>query len=517
MNPRTFLFPNPFLLLLFALFISQAIHAQNWKLTPENIQRTIDEQAPALAQDRMRPAFHLTPPAGCMGDPNGGIYHDGWYHIFYGQHPFAYHPGGWYWAHARSRDLLTWEHLPPTLTPAFERGLNAVGSGSTIITSAGDKLAFSSQSQDGPLQFWKAEFTDEALNQWTSPNERPVLSLEHPGLPPYDDFWRDPFVFEAEGRTFMIACADLFEENYVPVPIFEAQDEALNEWKFKGHLFTVPKHRYRNLEVPEFRRLGDKWIFLASTDAPVDRVNYFLGTFDTETLTFIPEQSGIIDHSGHYYAQETIPGPDGQLILMGWLPGWDREWLPTYMNEPRKNVNPRWNGCFALPRELSLVNGKLIQQPVAALKELRQEHMTIPARSLPVDGPTTAYQVLADVRGNQLELQLELDLQHAAFCGLNVLCDSTGEGGLPIVWSGDVLNVDGVQVPLDDWVSGQNLKLQVFVDKKFVEVFVNGGTHCVSRQVQEEFVKGDHVALSSLGGTGRLVLLAAWTLSAIKQ
>ncbi len=87
----------------------------------------------------MRPAFHLTPPAGCMGDPNGGIYYNGWYHIFYGLQPFSAHPGGWYWAHDRSQDLLNWEHMPPRLTPAFELGLNAVGSGSTIVAKDGQK------------------------------------------------------------------------------------------------------------------------------------------------------------------------------------------------------------------------------------------------------------------------------------------------------------------------------------------------------------------------------------------
>ena len=91
----------------------------NWKLTQENIDAAIRHFSPVNQQYSLRPAFHLTPPAGCMGDPNGGIYHDGFYHFFYGQQPFAHHPGGWYWAHARSKDLLLWEEMPNSLTPAF--------------------------------------------------------------------------------------------------------------------------------------------------------------------------------------------------------------------------------------------------------------------------------------------------------------------------------------------------------------------------------------------------------------
>jgi sucrose-6-phosphate hydrolase SacC (GH32 family) len=55
----------------------------------------------------------------------------------------------------------------------------------------------------------------------------------------------------------------------------------------------------------------------------------------------------------------------------------------------------------------------------------------------------------------------------------------------------------------------------MFIDKKFVEVFVNGGRYCISRQVREEHVKGKHIALTSLGGTAKLVSFEAWTLNAI--
>jgi hypothetical protein len=53
--------------------------AQNWDLTPENISRALNEASGNVSSDPLRPAFHLTPPAGCMGDPNGGIYHNGWF------------------------------------------------------------------------------------------------------------------------------------------------------------------------------------------------------------------------------------------------------------------------------------------------------------------------------------------------------------------------------------------------------------------------------------------------------
>ncbi|MGK7395338.1 MAG: hypothetical protein ACNS62_12245 [Candidatus Cyclobacteriaceae bacterium M3_2C_046] len=189
---------------------------------------------------------------------------------------------------------------------------------------------------------------------------------------------------------------------------FETTNGKLTEWEYKGNLFTYPKYKNRNFEVPEIRPIGDQWI-------SVDRCYYFIGNLDLENLSFTPQQEGIVDYSGHYYAQETIQDDKGDLYLMAWMPGWDRDWLPTYMNE--------------------------------LMKTLRTDHIQISPRSLPVDGPMTGYVVLDQVRGDQLKMQLTLELDAASFCGLNVLSDAEGEGGLFITWSGNMLNVDGVKVP----------------------------------------------------------------------
>jgi beta-fructofuranosidase len=515
---KNILFNNSiYLIVAFVVWQSgyNPIQAQSWKLTTENIDSAYHVNSARISQDTLRPAFHLTPLAGCMGDPNGGIYHEGWYHIFYGHAPFSPHPGAWYWAHARSRDLLTWEHMDNSLTPGFNLGLDHVGSGSTISISKNKTVAFHSSSKGGGLKFWQVQFNRD-LTAWEHKVPEPVLTLDHPGLPPFDRFWRDPFVFKAGNRTFLIACADLFEEDYVPVPIFEAKNKNLTSWNYKGILFTYPKHKTRNLEVPEFRPLGDKWILMASSDAPVDRVVYFIGDFDIDNLKFNMETEGIVDYSGHYYAQETILDDKSDLYLMAWIPGWDRDWLPTYMNDPLKNNSPLWNGCFAIPRHLSIgEDGKLIQKPVNSMKQLRQEKIKVEPRELPVKGPMTYFDVLDEVQGDRLELQVELDLHAASFCGLTLLSNEKGKGGLFINWSGDVVNVDGVQVPIDEWTPGKNLKLQVFIDKQLVEVFINGGKYCVSRKVRAENIKGDRIALTRLGGTAKMVTLEVWKLKSI--
>jgi sucrose-6-phosphate hydrolase SacC (GH32 family) len=83
---------------------------------------------------------------------------------------------------------------------------------------------------------------------------------------------------------------------------------------------------------------------------------------------------------------------------------------------------------------------------------------------------------------------------------------------LYIIWSGNEINVDGVRIPLMDWSPGKPLHLQVFVDRVYVEVFINGGRYCVTRKVMEKNITGDYVALTRLGGHAVLNSLEAWKL-----
>jgi sucrose-6-phosphate hydrolase SacC (GH32 family) len=90
-----------------SLIILQAQPSQ--KLTLESISKAIEETRKNAPFDPSRPGYHLVPKAGFMGDPNGGMYYQGWYHVFYLYNPFSYMPGPWCWSHAVLRSLEAWK------------------------------------------------------------------------------------------------------------------------------------------------------------------------------------------------------------------------------------------------------------------------------------------------------------------------------------------------------------------------------------------------------------------------
>lgn len=104
----------------------------------EQAEQTL-EKAQSEINPRWYPRYHLAARAGWMNDPNGLVWFDGWYHVFYQHHPYSTKWGPMHWGHARSKDLIHWEHLPVALAPEGPADKDGCFSGSAVVD--GDTLA----------------------------------------------------------------------------------------------------------------------------------------------------------------------------------------------------------------------------------------------------------------------------------------------------------------------------------------------------------------------------------------
>jgi hypothetical protein len=81
-----------------------------------NAMVAVQKAVPIASADLERPTYHFHPPANWNNDPNGTLFYKGWHHLFYQLNPFGTSLAHQHWGHARSKDLVNWEHLPIGVT-----------------------------------------------------------------------------------------------------------------------------------------------------------------------------------------------------------------------------------------------------------------------------------------------------------------------------------------------------------------------------------------------------------------
>lgn len=466
------------------------------------IERAMTSVAAAVPQaeaDPARPRYHFRPPAQWMNDPNGVIFHNGWYHLFYQHNPYNDGWGHIHWGHARSRDLVHWEHLPIALWPSLELNEAHCFSGCAALDGQGRPLLIYTSvpnQEDGrpPFAQWAAVGDPDWIH-WQKHPANPILALETHGGPPLEADWRDPFVFHEAGRAFLVLAGSY--DDVAAVALYEAADASLTRWDYRGLLYQTPRSDARLLECPNFVRIGDKWILLTSPFRPVE---YVTGRFDVGSLTFTPEQRGVLDPGAtdapNYYATNILFDAAGRCILLGWVRGFP--------------AGRGWNGCLALPRILTIGDdGHPRQQPIPELQRLRGREQPLAPGVIRPGAP-----VMAHAPSDTFELEAVIEVGNAHAVTLRLGCAEDGGGGIAIRYDGQTLDVAGTVVAIPAGEELARLALQIFVDKSVLEVYVNGGRLCVTRVVEPPGA-GVGVCLAADGGNAQLLASRLWEMRGI--
>ncbi|MDQ0199811.1 glycoside hydrolase family 32 protein [Neobacillus ginsengisoli] len=453
-------------------------------------------------KEKFRPQFHFSPKSNWMNDPNGMVYFDGEYHLFYQYHPFGTTWGPMHWGHAVSKDLIYWDHLPIALTPD-EHG--AIFSGSAVVDwndstgffngGSGLVAIFTHADQypgsNRPRQRQSLAYSTDQGRTWNKYEGNPVLVEES-----ITDF-RDPKVFWHEETKIWIMI--LSAGNHVRF----YTSHNLKTWNFTSEFGTEVGSHAGVWECPDLFKLpvdgnnhNNKWVMVVSigdesTYAEGSRTQYFIGDFDGSTFANENSDETVLwlDHGRDNYAGVTwsdIPTEDGRRIFIGWMSNW------KYANE---TPTLAWRSAMTLPRELTLKKTfdgvRLFQTPVAELEKIRQEKYTWNnLMLLPNEN------IVSDVSGNQLEIIAEFEPHSSTEFGIKIRKSDSEETIIGYNAVENFLFVNRVNSGVTDFneyfpckhgalLSAKNkgVKLQIFVDSSSVEIFANEGELVITDQI----------------------------------
>ena len=370
--------------------------------------RHYEEIAEQTIPDSTRPAFHLTPRAGWMNDPNGFSIYNGKYHLFYQYYPYESKWGPMHWGHAVSEDLLHWKYLPAAIAPDTPADGSGCFSGSAIQLPDGRQLLMYTgvsaplPQPDGTRSTVQTQClaVGDGINYEKYTGNPVITGDDIPEGGSRIDF-RDPKIWQAEDGTFRCIAGNRPADGSGQILYYSSPDGF--HWKFESVL-AENKNRFGLMwECPDFFELDGKHVLLVSPqDMEPDGFEYhngngtvgFIGHFDEQSKTFLEEHDQAVDYGIDFYAPQTLLAPDGRRILIAWMQNWDTLSIAS--------LKAPWFGQMTVPRELSIRNGRLYQWPIRELDALRSGHVRYD--NVPLSGEL----VLDGIRGRQMDITITL-------------------------------------------------------------------------------------------------------------
>ena len=470
--------------------------------------------------DYYRPSYHFTPLYGWMNDPNGMVYKDGEYHLYFQYNPYGAKWGNMHWGHAVSKDLLHWEHLAPAIA---RDTLGHIFSGSSVVDVKGTAgygknaivaLYTSASDKNGQIQ----------CMAYSTDNGRTFTKYEgNPVLTPFDGLkdFRDPKVFWYDkGKCwYMIVSADKETRFY--------KSKDLKKWEYVSAFGKGFGQQPCQYECPDFFQLpvdGDeknkKWVMIMNINPGClfggSATEYFVGDFDGKNFTCTDEhEAKWLDYGKDHYATVTYSNVQDRVLAMTWISNWQYANLTPFKQN---------RGANGLPRELTLytLGGKYYVAENVAPEAYALRKVTHALNDETVDGLKNYTGVAAQMDG-AFEIDADITPDENGVAGIEisnnkrertviyfdmkkgrVVMDRTesgltdfGKSAVPhdIEQAWDKQREQQAKLParvtnsinykndfaLATWAplslcdNAKTYHVEIFVDKSSIELFVNGG------------------------------------------
>lgn len=432
--------------------------------------------------EQHRPVYHFTPSEHWMNDPNGMIYFDGTYHLFYQYHPYSSVWGPMHWGHATSKDLIQWAHQPIALYPdkngtifsgsaVYDKtntsglGKNGKGPLVAIFTYHNDSLA---KTGSKAFQTQGIAYSNDGGNTWEKYERNPVL--KNPGI---NDF-RDPKVFWHEASKQWVMSLAVFDR------IHFYGSANLIDWKKLSEFgigYGVPNILWECPDLFPMKYKGKTiWVLVSNINPggpnKGSATQYFVGDFDGKAFHAFDHDIRWVDFGPDEYAGVTWSNTGDRKIFTGWMSNWlYAQQVPT----------EKWRSALTIARELNLkeVNNKyyLASLPVRELETYKGKSIPLVKNKLAFNGtaimeatdlPLKDFSVvLTNEKGESLQIGFDQQSNH-------FYIDRTNAGK-------SAFHKEFSQISKSPRIStSPSIKFKLVIDVASVELFADDGMNAMT-------------------------------------
>lgn len=453
-------------------------------------QSNEDTNAGTLYKEKQRGQFHFSPKRGWTNDPNGLVYYNGEYHLFFQHNPYGVLWGNMHWGHAVSKDLVHWQELGEALYP--DRS-GPMFSGGALVDS-NNTSGLGEAGKPAMVMFYTGARGWGQYLAWST-DGRTFKKLDHAVVPRINKDNRDPkVIWHAPTKKWVMVLWVERDKGRHTIQFLTSPD--LLHWTEVSATKGGTGEDHYLFECPEFFELPvegnpaeKKWVLTAANS------QYAIGTFDGTTFT--PEIERLNGQLGRdYYAAQTISDePKGRRIEIGW-------WR-THTNK----AGMPFNQAQSIPMELKLVRTaqglRVSRTPVKELEMLRGASYPVSGRKLKEGDPNP----LSDIQAGPVEIRAEIEPGKAKEVTLDI-------HGLPVVYDAvkQELVIDGVRAPVP-LVKGK-LSLIIYADLIGVEVLTADGLVFMPVNVNIDS-ENRSLGLSVKGGNATLKQMTVYELKSI--
>lgn len=520
---------------LLALFACQPNASHN----VQQLETRSSTKAANYYTEAHRPQYHFSPETMWMNDPNGMVYYDGEYHLFYQYYPDGDVWGPMHWGHAVSEDMLHWEHLPIALYPDE---LGYIFSGSAVVDK--NNTAGFKNGEHDPLvaiytyhdttgekagrndfQTQGIAYSNDRGRTWTKYEGNPVIP--NPGI---RDF-RDPKVSwheESQQWVMIFARGDR-------VQIYNSSN--LKDWTLTSEFGEDQGTHGGVWECPDLFQLPiegeegqSKWVMLVSLNPGAPHggsgTMYFVGEFDGKTFsndnpgeTVLWLDWGKDNYAGVSWSD--IPESDGRRIFLGWMSNW--QYATKVPTSP-------WRSAMTIPRSLSLIRSdhglRVKTTPVKELQSLRGIGTDLNGRDISGSQDMSG-EYEFDLSMSEMRMEWDLENTSASDFGLEFSNDQGQSISIGYDQNEKQFYIDRTRsgdMSFSDEFSGKHtaphssssssIVMHLYMDVASVELFAQDGTVVLTDIFFPDALL-TKVNFYAKGGSARLTTGRAWQLKRV--